>query len=43
VAFQDLSSENSIGCNLLGEEIAVPSYVVEFDFDYFFLAVAAID
>jgi hypothetical protein len=43
VALQDLISQNSIGFDLLGEDFTVWSYVIEFDFDYFFLAVATID
>jgi hypothetical protein len=40
---QYLGSQNWIGFYSLGEDLAISSYVVEFDFDYFFLAVAEVD
>jgi hypothetical protein len=43
VTLQYLGCQNSIGFHLLGEDFAVSSYVIEFDFEYCFLAVAAID
>jgi hypothetical protein len=43
MALQDLSPQNSMDLDMLGKDFAVPSYVVKFDFDYFFLVVAAID
>jgi hypothetical protein len=43
VTLQYLGSLHSIGFHLLGKYFAVSSDVVEFDFDHFFLAVAAVD
>jgi hypothetical protein len=43
VALQDLSVQILMCFDLVGEDFAVPSYVIEFDFDHFFLVVAAID
>jgi hypothetical protein len=43
MTLQSLGPKNLIVFGLLGEDISVPSYVVEFDFNYCFLAVAAVD
>jgi hypothetical protein len=43
VTLQYLGSQNSVGFHLLGEDFAVSSDVVEFDFDHLFLVVAAVD
>jgi hypothetical protein len=43
MSLQYLGSQYSIGFYLLGEDLAISSYVVKVDFDYFYLAVAAVD